>query len=475
MMGIGEVLAGRYEIEELLGVGGMSRVYRARDRVLDRDVALKVLHERYSGDPGYVERFRREARAIARLSHPNIVTVIDRGEFEGRQYIVFEHVRGQNLKDVLAAGRGLPVGEALALAHQAARGLAFAHEQGIVHRDVKPQNVLVDREGVAKVTDFGIARALDGEEGLTETGTVLGTTDYIAPEQAVGGRADERSDQYSLGVLLYELLTGDVPYRGDSIVTVAMRHVHDPVPSVRAKRDDVSPRIDALVRRAMAKRPEDRFPSLDALVAALEACMAEEAARRSDGGATEVLRPVPSARAPRRRAAETRPRPTLARLLAGLALVAAGAALLAALVTGRIALGDDAGGAPVRLRAVADYDPQGGDGEHPELVVRATDRDRSTYWTTETYRSFEKQGVGIVVATRRPRTLAELTVVTDTPGFRALVEAGDSPSGPFDPVSAERTVHARTTFELDGDGHRYYLLWITDLEGAAHVNELRAR
>ncbi|MDQ4019309.1 MAG: protein kinase, partial [Actinomycetota bacterium] len=179
-MRVGEVVAGRYELAEVLGIGGMARVYRAHDRVLERDVALKVLDERYGDDPEYVERFRREARAIARLSHPNVVTVIDRGEAEGRQFIVFEHVRGLNLKQLLKNRGRLPVAQALALAHQAARGLAYAHENGIVHRDVKPQNVLVDADGVAKVTDFGIARSLDGDAAITLPGTMLGTGDYIS-------------------------------------------------------------------------------------------------------------------------------------------------------------------------------------------------------------------------------------------------------------------------------------------------------
>src|SRR3712207_6415861 len=272
----------------------MSSVYRARDRVLERRVALKILHEQYSDDPEYVERFRREARAIARLSHPNIVTVIDRGETDGCQFIVFEHVPGQNLKQLLQARGPLPAAQALALAHQAARGLAAAHANGIVHLDVKPQNVLVDSDGGAKVTDFGIARAGDG--GLTLTGTILGTGDYISPEQAAGHPADERSDQYSLGVLLFELLTGKVPYTGDTSLVVASKHVNDPVPSVRERTPDVPPRVNELVRRAMAKRPEDRFPSMDALVAALEACMAEAQPPPSDGGATEVLRAKPAAR-----------------------------------------------------------------------------------------------------------------------------------------------------------------------------------
>ena len=211
---IGQLLAGRYELQDVAGSGGMSSVYRARDTVLERTVAIKILHEHYSDDPEYVERFRREARALAQLNHPNIVTVIDRGEYEGRQFIVFEHVEGENLKELIDREGQLPVDQALALVHQVARGLAFAHEHGVVHRDVKPHNVLIDADGVAKVTDFGIARSIEPADGLTETGTLLGTSEYIAPEQASGRRVDERSDQYSLATVLYELLTGSPPVHG---------------------------------------------------------------------------------------------------------------------------------------------------------------------------------------------------------------------------------------------------------------------
>jgi eukaryotic-like serine/threonine-protein kinase len=492
-MQIGELVAGRYEVEEVLGRGGMSSVYRAHDRVLERDVALKVLHERYADDPEYVERFRREARAIAKLSHPNIVTVIDRGEVGGWEYIVFELVRGENLKDILADRGALPVAEALALVHQAARGLAFAHEHGIVHRDVKPHNVLVDEDGVAKVTDFGIARSVGLDEGLTETGTILGTSDYLSPEQAVGRRVDERSDQYSLGVLLYEALTGDVPYPGDSMLAVAMRHVNDPVPSVRERRPDVPARVDALVRRAMAKRPEERFPSLDAFIAALEACMLEEAesAGSDDSGATQILTPTPSARAEPARAARReerergrerdrrRGRRLPWQLVAGAVVLFAGAMLVGALATGRFDPAGDGGGQAaenVRLAAVRDHDPDGDDAEHPERVQDATDGDPATYWPTETYASFDKDGVGLVVDAGRRVELSRIVVVSQEPGFTAGIQAGESATGPFEPVSDEQEVGQRTTFELDtgGERYRYYLLWITALEGRAAVNEIRA-
>src|SRR5436309_9100500 len=194
----------------------MSSVYRAHDRLLARKVALKVLHEHYGSDEAHVERFRREARAVATLSHPNIVTVIDRGEHEGRQFIVFEYVEGENLKQLIEQRGPAPVAYALELAIQVARGLSFAHQQGLVHRDVKPQNVLLNGDGQAKVTDFGIARSLDVQHGMTQTGAVLGTSDYIAPEQAQGQTVSEQTDVYSLGVVLYELLTSQVPFHGEN-------------------------------------------------------------------------------------------------------------------------------------------------------------------------------------------------------------------------------------------------------------------
>ena len=289
---MGELIAERYELEELVGTGGMSSVYRAHDRLLERDVALKVLHQEFTADTDYVERFRREARSVAQLSHPNIVTVIDRGEQDGRQYIVFEYVKGENLKALVQRVGPLPEEEAVRLALQIARALGFAHDNGLVHRDVKPQNVLLNGDGQAKVTDFGIARSLD-VGGLTQTGTVMGTSDYIAPEQARGSQVDAQSDIYSLGTVLYELLTGEVPFPGDNFVAVAMRHINEPPPSVRERRPDVSPRLDAVIRRAMAKEPRDRFRSMDELCAELSACLAPETG--ASGAQTMV---VPRRRSP---------------------------------------------------------------------------------------------------------------------------------------------------------------------------------
>ena len=494
---VGELIADRYELEELVGEGGMSSVYRAHDTVLERSVAIKVLHEHYSSDPEYVERFRREARAIARLAHPNVVTVIDRGEWDGRQFIVFEHVAGENLKTAIERVGALPVRRALVLSIQIARALAYAHELEIVHRDVKPHNVLLDQGGTAKVTDFGIARTLDVEEALTQTGTVLGTGQYLSPEQANGGRGDERSDQYSLGVVMYELLTGEVPYTGGSLMAIAMRHVNDPVPSVRERRPEVPARLDSVVACAMAKSPEDRFPSMQALVSALEACLAElpdtERVRdlQEDTGVMApppappakppVPPPVPTAPDRSRRRPPRRTGPRLFVTVLGIAgIIAAGLIALQATrddgVTGLLDGGGGGSETRVQLRAVADFDPFGDNGaEHPELVEFATDGNRETSWSTETYNSFDKDGVGVVLDAGSPVELSRLVVVTDTPGFTAMILAGTKVGGPFEDVSEAQEVEARTSFEVDtrDEAFRYYLVWITALASAAHVNEVR--
>src|SRR3954447_1759312 len=258
---VGDVNADRYELVELVGSGGMSSVYKAHDRLLQRDAALKVLHSHFLEDEEYVERFRREARAVAQLSHPNIVTVIDRGEADGHQFIVFEFVDGENLKELVHRSGPLPARRAVELALAVADGLAFAHQHELVHRDVKPQNVLLNGDGEAKVTDFGIARSLDVEHGVTQTGTVLGTSNYLSPEQAGGKPVGPATDVYSLGVVLFELLTGDVPFPGDNFVAVAMKHINDPPPDLLELRPDLPMRLVVTVDRALAKDPAERYRS----------------------------------------------------------------------------------------------------------------------------------------------------------------------------------------------------------------------
>ena len=248
---VGMCLNGRYRLDAQIGAGGMSTVYRAFDTTLERRVAVKLMHREIASDSDQLERFRREARSVAQLSHPHIVGVIDAGEEDGRPYIVFEYVEGETLKERIRRMGRLPIDEAIAYAIEIARALGAAHARAIVHRDIKPQNVLVDEEGSAKVTDFGIARSLE-EEGLTADGRVLGTTDYVSPEQALGHDVDGQSDIYSLGVVLYEMLTGDVPFHGENQVSVAMKHVREDLPDVQVD----APRGLRPARRGA--RPHDR-------------------------------------------------------------------------------------------------------------------------------------------------------------------------------------------------------------------------
>ena len=471
---VGERIADRYELEELVGTGGMSSVYRARDTLLERNVALKILHEQFTSDD-FVERFKREARAVAQMSHPNIVTVIDRGEDGGRQYIVFEYIDGENLKEhVVRAGR-LPVREALELAVQVAHGLAFAHTQGLVHRDVKPQNVLLNGDGRAKVTDFGIARSLD-VDGVTQTGTVLGTSNYIAPEQASGRNVDVHTDVYSLGVVLYELLTGDVPFPGENFVAVAMKHVNEPPPNLLEVRKDVPRRVAAAVDRALQKDPADRFPTMEAFAAELEACLASLDAPDDDPGDTMVGGRIPAVSA-------RRPRKPVSR--SAIAAILLGIVALAAVIVGLIALRSHeqkrataTRTAAVKLRGVGSYDPYGDQEEHSSSAPRATDHNRATYWDTEHYGAFTKAGVGLVLDAGNPAKPRGITVTTSTPGLTAEIQAGASPSGPFHPVSAARTIAGLTTIPLDLHGpSRYFVVWITKLPpgvSSARIDEVSA-
>src|SRR5215472_6301639 len=273
---LGTTLNGRYRLEARIGSGGMSTVYRALDETLQRQVAVKLMNREVASDSDQLERFRREARAVAQLSHPHIVGVIDAGEDEGRPYIVFEYVEGETLKERIRRVGRLPIAEAVAYAIEIARALGAAHARHIVHRDVKPQNVLIDEEGSAKVTDFGIARTLD-EEGLTADGRVLGTTDYVSPEQALGQYVTGQSDLYSLGVVLFEMLSGQVPFKGESQVAVAMRHVREEIPDVQLLRSDLAAATASVVDRAVAKDLAHRYPDATSMVADLEEALAVEA------------------------------------------------------------------------------------------------------------------------------------------------------------------------------------------------------
>jgi eukaryotic-like serine/threonine-protein kinase len=258
---------GRYRIVRKLGTGGMANVYLAEDEVLGRRVAIKILDDRHAGDDQFVERFRREAKNAASLSHPNIVSIYDRGEAEGTYYIAMEYLDGRSLKELIVARGPAPVNVAIDYARQILAAIRFAHRHGIVHRDIKPHNVLVDAEGRLKVTDFGIARA--GTSQMTEAGSIIGTAQYLSPEQAKGAPVDQTSDLYSVGVVLYELLTGVVPFSGDTPVEIAMKHLSSTPESPSSKRAEIPHDLDMIVLRALAKDPSDRYQSAEEMDADL--------------------------------------------------------------------------------------------------------------------------------------------------------------------------------------------------------------
>ncbi len=262
----GQRIGDRYTLIERIGSGGMADVWSADDAMLGRQVALKFLHERFAQDEQFVERFRREAQAAAGLQHPNVVGVYDRGEFEGRHWIAMEYVQGASLKDLI--GRGLSVGEATEIVRQILAGARFAHERGIVHRDLKPHNVLVDADGRARVADFGIARA--GASEITQTGSVLGTAQYLSPEQAQGFEVTATSDLYSIGVILYEALTGRVPFEAETAVAIALKQVSEQPRRPRELNPEISPALEAVVLKALAKDPENRFQTANEFLRALD-------------------------------------------------------------------------------------------------------------------------------------------------------------------------------------------------------------
>jgi eukaryotic-like serine/threonine-protein kinase len=471
---IGTVLSGRYRLEAKLGSGGMSTVYLARDQTLDRPVAVKVMHREMSEQEDQLQRFRQEARAVAKLSHPNVVSVIDAGEDGGHPYIVFEYVKGETLKQRIGRVGALDTQEAIAYAIEVARGLGVAHGRNMVHRDIKPQNVLIDEEGRAKLTDFGISRQLE-QDGVTATGRVLGTTDYVAPEQAMGKGVDPRSDIYSLGVVLYEMLVGQVPFHADSQVGVAMKHVNEELPDVQRRRPEVSAAVALVVERSTAKNPAERYQAIGEMADDLETALEVEAARAgsTSGEATSVLDAVP----PPKRKLSSRARWSSTAIVA--LLLVAGVVLLAVqLISSGIGGGgaNKGKGTTVSISSATDYDPQGDGEEVGSKVGLVVDGDPTgTAWESEHYDSetFEgtktgpDPGVGVYVTAGSPATPARMIVRSPTPGWDAEVFAA-SPSPPSElsgwgePVG--EVEEADTTQEIDltiTQPSTYFLLWFT--------------
>jgi serine/threonine-protein kinase len=471
---IGTTLSGRYRLEAKLGSGGMSTVYLARDQTLDRPVAVKVMHREMSEQADQLERFRQEARAVAKLSHPNVVSVIDAGEDGGYPYIVFEYVEGETLKQRIARVGALDTQDAIAYAIEVARGLGVAHGRKLVHRDIKPQNVLIDSEGRAKLTDFGISRQLE-QDGMTATGRVLGTTDYVSPEQAMGKQVDQRSDIYSLGVVLYEMLLGQVPFAADSQVGVAMKHVNEELPDVQRRREDLSAAVALVVERATAKDPGRRYQQVGEMIDDLSTALEVEAARAGSttGEATSVLEAVPP---PKRKLSGRRGWSWAA--IVGLLLVAGAALGAVKLISDGLGGGgaNQGKGTPVAISSATDYDPQGDEEEEGDEVSLVADGNPTgSAWETEHYDSdvFEgtktgpNPGVGIYVTTRSSATPARMIVRTPTPGWDAEVYAAAAGppsdlSGWGEPVGEATEAAAVEEIPLKvSQPSRYFLIWFT--------------
>lgn len=512
----GDRIADRYVLAARLASGGMAEVWRASDEVLARPVAIKVLHASRAADPSFIARFRREAVAAARLSHPNIVNTFD--TCDDPEAIVMELVDGRTLRDELDRRGFLPPAEAVDIASEIARALHAAHAAGIVHRDVKPANVLLSSDGRVKVADFGIAKALrtgpsarsanDGGPGndagpdddavsgidgaasgrdddlpdLTEANLMIGTAKYLAPEQVEGGPVDGRTDVYGLGAVLYEMLCGRPPFTGDNDVAVATARLHRLPERPRSVLRTVPTALDTIVMRALATDPADRFDDADAVWAALQAAPVDAEEGGSVGAAAPADATIVGEAPSIARTERSWLVPTLLVSFVALALALAWTLIggsdarqdLADLVD-RVSPGggDDSGDAAAvtAVRAVA-FDPFGTDGEHDDQAAFAVDGDEGTAWTTERYRDRRfgglKPGVGIVVDLGESVLIDEIRITTDTEGWAAQVYVSEqSGAAPEQFGDIDATVDAggagTTTVDLDGARGSFVLFWLTDL------------
>lgn len=495
----GRELAGRYRLVSLIARGGMAEVWEACDVVLQRPVAVKLLHRHLADDDAFRTRFRTEALAAARLHHPSIVAIYDTCHEEGTEAIVMELVRGRTLRDYLDEhGRIDPV-EVVEIGADVAGALDTAHRAGVVHRDVKPANILLCEDGRVVVTDFGIAKVHDGAD-LTTTGIMLGTVKYLAPEQVAGETIDGRADQFALAVVLYEALCGRPPFQAETAAATALARLHHEPAPPRALRPDTPAPLDAAIRRALARRPEDRFPTAGDLRAALLAHRPPPTSDRLRPDDLTVATPAPPATgAPVGPAGDVRPVGPARRRRWALPVLAtvvvAGCLTLAALLVRDTPVGDellgdadlaapfvDEGPSPGVAGAVA-FDPEGDGTENDGDARLAVDGDPSTAWRTERYdtRDFGnlKDGVGIAVTLDRTTPLQALRVRTPSTGWSARVYVADDVGGSLsawgDPVASATGLGDSATFDLTGATGRAVLLWITDLgpgPGRVEIAEL---
>jgi serine/threonine protein kinase len=476
----GHRLDDRYVLESLVATGGMGEVWRGRDEILGRSVAIKVLHDHLAKDPDILERFRTEAVAAARLSHPGVIRVFDTGLDGETCYIVMELVEGPTLAESLAKRGPMDAVETIRVARHILDALSHAHAAGVVHRDVKPTNVLTGDHAV-KVTDFGIAKAAFASGDLTATGKLLGTAKYLAPEQAAGNAVDGRADLYALGIVMYEMLTGRVPFEAETDLATAMLRLTEVPTPPRALRSGIPRALETVVVRALSRDPDDRFQSADEMSSALE------------GVDRPSERTVPSEPAHRE--------PSIFRswMLIPLILgVLTAAAIVAGVALGRLEVGgpflvrvpDQAEAEPSAARipivGARDFDPDGDGGERSDLVPLAHDGDPTTFWKTETYNSADlggiKDGVGIVFDLEETTRVSEVSLRTTLPGWRFQVQGSNDSTSFSSPVAS---VDGETTFAASTDPisfhlveFRYILIWITELaetEGGYQATIAEAR
>jgi eukaryotic-like serine/threonine-protein kinase len=473
---VGVLVGGRYALVRRIATGGMAEVWEAEDTVLSRPVAAKLLVGHLAADTAFVTRFRREAVAAARLSHPHVVSIYDTCAGEGGEAIVMELVRGGTVRAALDERGSFPVRQAVGVAVQVADGLAHAHARGLVHRDVKPSNILLSDDGRVLVTDFGIAKAAQEASDVTGAGQVVGTAKYLSPEQVQGQPLDPRSDVYSVGVVLYEMLCGRVPFRAENPTAMALARLTTVPLRPRQVRAGIPRRIEEVVLKAMARRPEDRYPSAADLRAALLAVELSGMEEPVHTASFDVIDSTPIART----AGPATGRRRFWLVPVGL-IVVIGATLGIGVVVGRTRRGHDVfnpgpspaatTGAAVSVGPAQTFDPGGG-GDHPELLGALTDGDPSTAWYTHTYTTASfgglKSGTGAVLPLVSATRVGTLTVASPAAGWKASVYVADAPQTTLaawgSPVA---TLSGAGTVSLGGRTAGALLLWITDL-GPAH-------
>ena len=485
-------LSERYVLEAEIARGGMGVVWRARDEVLARPIAVKILHEHLSTDEAFLGRFRREALAAARLTHPNIVAIYDTGNELGpdgveRNYIVMEYCGGRTLETLLSNGPLAP--ERVAdIGATICDALAYAHRHDVVHRDIKPANVLITDDGTLKVADFGIAKAAFVTGDITTTGSILGTVTYISPEQARGQEPDARSDIYALGVVSYELLVGRPPFAEDNQIAIAMKHIREEPPPVRSLRAGIPRSLEAVVMKALAKEPEDRHQTADEMGSSLRAI--------GGGQTTSVISAPPAARhAPPPRASGSGTDMRWVWPLAGIIVLVIALAFIVPQLIGEPTAGEDGGngggnggrpnGSAIDVTGVDDFDPYGdGDGEHSEEAPLAADGKTNTEWTTEDYSSsladLGKAGVGLVFDLGDAVDVSAIDIAGRLGSYEVMVsdEQGDSEDD-YDSVASEDGLDGDGVIELEEPtSGQYWLVWITELPdgtGSASIAEVGFR